>query len=147
MRLSTYALVVICSATVASGCDRRTPTEPIAPRLPEAHPTAPPPRRPATPPRVVSGVDLSPVAGAQVSINATAYSTDATGAFAAEIFTNDPLDVDAPGFLPRRTRYDGSGFITLWPVANEAESAAVRAMVYQRGKPQGEVLVPAAAGQ
>ena len=92
-----------------------------------------------------------PVRGAAVSIEGDAYVSDGDGyfTFAGEVGPRwgAALDVDAPGFLPRRTKIDDARVIGLWPVASDLEGIAVRAMVYQRGGPHGEVLFPPAPGE
>ncbi len=91
--------------------------------------------------RVVSGVDETPVAGASVSFEGDDGAPVLSGP-RGEASPADPLlanygrafgtavDVDAPGFLPRRTRVPADRLITLWPVADETEAEAVREMVY-----------------
>jgi hypothetical protein len=90
--------------------------------------------------RVVSGVDETPVAGASVTFegddapvlsgsNGEASPADPLLANYGRAF-GTAVDVDAPGFLPRRTRVPDDRLITLWPVADEAEAEAVREMVY-----------------
>jgi hypothetical protein len=94
------------------------------------------------PVRILSGGDSRPVAKAVVLIDGDTYqSTDAgevmpSGYFGAP--TGAEIDVEAPGFLPRRTRIDRERLVVLWPVADDAEAEAVREMVYGRDP----VLVP-----
>jgi hypothetical protein len=98
--------------------------------------------------RVVSGVDGQPVVGAAVSIGGARLDsdTDAKGEVFPDAysgaFKGAEIDVDAPGFLPRRTRIPLDRLVTLWPVADDTEAEAVREMVYQRGNPLGDVLHP-----
>jgi hypothetical protein len=90
--------------------------------------------------RIVSGADGTPVAGAAVAFE-NADSDDRSGP-GGEVSPSDyiyatygilpgtAVDVDARGFLPRRTRIERDGVVTLWPVADDAEADAVRRMVY-----------------
>lgn len=90
--------------------------------------------------RIVSGADGTPVAGAAVAFE-NADSPDRSGP-GGEVSPTDYIystygvppgtgvDVDARGFLPRRTRIERGGVVTLWPVADGAEADAVRRMVY-----------------
>ena len=144
MRSIDRALLVLLACVALNACgDRRSPLEPIV--LP---PTAPPQPAPSTSIvfRVISGADQTPVAHAAVSIADASYTTDADGYFTAEASAGAAVDVDAAGFLPRRTKFDGGRFITLWPTADDVEAAALRAMVYQREPPNSEVLLPRAPG-
>jgi hypothetical protein len=94
--------------------------------------------------RIVSGGDGKPVAGAQVRLGGQGYATDGNGEVMTAPGVGVPvgaeIDVDAPGFLPRRTRVPGDRLVTLWPVASDAEAEAVREMVY--GGPRGDILLP-----
>jgi hypothetical protein len=90
--------------------------------------------------RIVNGADGTAVAGAAVSFE-NADSDDRSGPV-GEVSPTDyfyatyglppgtGVDVDARGFLPRRTRIERDGVVTLWPVADDAEADAVRRMVY-----------------
>jgi hypothetical protein len=90
--------------------------------------------------RIVSGADGTPVPGAAVAFE-NADSDDRSGP-GGEVSPSDyiyatygippgtAVDVDARGFLPRRTRIERDGVVTLWPVADDAEADAVRRMVY-----------------
>jgi hypothetical protein len=90
--------------------------------------------------RIVNGVDGTAVAGAAVSFE-NADSDDRSGP-GGEVSPTDYIyatygippgtgvDVDARGFLPRRTRIERDGVVTLWPVADDAEAEAVHRMVY-----------------
>ena len=62
-------------------------------------------------------------------------TTDANGQFEwpGTVRPEATLDVDAPGFLPHRTRLfavSSTNQIALWPAANEAEIAAIKAMAF-----------------
>jgi hypothetical protein len=88
--------------------------------------------------RVISGWDNAPVSGALVRVGEQAVTTDVSGYFTAG-FSDDnlPIDIDAPGYLPRRTReLTGitAGAITLWPAANEAEQQAINAMAFYQNR-------------
>jgi hypothetical protein len=68
----------------------------------------------------------------------TALKTDANGQFEwpRSVLPDAPLDVDAPEFLPHRTRMFAMSSpyqIALWPAANEAETAAIKAMAFSGG--------------
>lgn len=90
--------------------------------------------------RIVNGADGTAVAGAAVAFE-NADSDDRSGP-GGEVSPTDyfyatygvppgtGVDVDARGFLPRRTRIERDGVVTLWPVADDAEAEAVRRMVY-----------------
>jgi hypothetical protein len=97
------------------------------------------------PVRIVSGADRRPVPGAQVLLDGVGHVSNAEGevipapgSYGAP--TGVDVDVDAAGFLPRRTRVPPDRLITLWPVAGESEADAVREMVY--GGPRGTILLP-----
>ena len=97
--------------------------------------------------RIVSGADGSPVQGATVVIEGQTHQSDADGKVTvAAPFGAWATDVDAGGFLPRRTTAAASQTIALWPVANEVEANAVRAMVYARGGLSDGVLFPPDSG-
>jgi hypothetical protein len=53
----------------------------------------------------------------------------------ASLAIGEPVEVEAPGFLPRRTRVPSNGIIRMWPIAGDAEREAVRKMVYQWAGP------------
>ena len=111
--------------------------------------TPPDPLAKFQPVRIVSGADLGPVPGAAVVIEGSPYVTDPKGEVvpggSSGAESGASIDVDAPGFLPRRTRIDDDRRVTLWPVASEAEAEAVRRMVYRRIGPE-EVLYPPEPG-
>jgi hypothetical protein len=70
-------------------------------------------------------------------MNGAALTTDANGQFdwPGTVPPEAPLDIDAPGFLPHRTRLfavPSTNQIPLWPAANEAEAAAIQAMAFFR---------------
>jgi hypothetical protein len=102
--------------------------------------------------RIVSGVDNRPVAGAAVSFagdeGPVLSSVNGEAVPADYIFatygtpTGTAIDVDSPGFLPRRTRIEPNRLVMLWPVADDSEAEAVRRMVYG-GR---EVLQPLDSG-
>jgi len=141
-------LVWIAVVLLAAACDdpvdrRSTPTGPSEPAAPGG---------PAAPAGsysiwIVSGADGSPVRGATVVIEGRTYQSDDQG----KVTDAAPpgtwaLDVDAAGFLPRRTTTGVTRTIALWPVASQAEAEAVRSMVYQRGGRDDGVLMPAQSG-
>jgi hypothetical protein len=84
------------------------------------------------------------VAGAVVVIDGNRFLSDEKGEVPFDA-DRGAIDVDAPGFLPRRTRIDYGRGIALWPVADDAEAEAVREMVYGGGGPEA-VLQPPSAG-
>jgi hypothetical protein len=54
------------------------------------------------------------------------------------------IDVDVPGFFPRRTRLSSvpaTNLVTLWPVAGETEAEAIRSIAFHRGWGSGEFFV------
>lgn len=64
-------------------------------------------------------------------------TADANGQFVCSgtVSLYAAIDVDAAGFLPHRTRLFGvssTNLIALWPVANDAEAAAIQSMVFVR---------------
>lgn len=142
------AVIVLVACFAATACTQGNRSELTAPLPTSPGPTAP--ARSAFTFRIVSGPDQMPVSGATVSIEGDRYVSDGEGYFtlagAVGPRWGGALDVDAPGFLPRRTTIDDARVIGLWPVASDVEAAAVRAMVYQRGSPYGEVLFPPAPG-
>jgi len=148
MRSFLRSVVVLGACVAVTACNEKNRSDLAVPL-----PTSPGPTSSPTSPltfRIVSGPDQMPVRGAAVSIEGDGYVSDGDGyfTFAGEAGPRwgAALDVDAPGFLPRRTKIDGDRVIGLWPVASDAEADAVRAMVYQRGGPHGEVLFPPAPG-
>lgn len=100
--------------------------------------------------RIVSGADLTPVSDALVTLDSRPYRSDLAGYVVADLPTTPvfvtPADVEAPGFLTRRTSVRAGDTVTLWPVADEAEAAAIRAMVYERPAPFGPTLMPLSDG-
>ncbi len=130
--------VLVCGLGCSQG-ERLTgssPTSPTAPPLPEY-------RRPI---QITSGADQAPVAHARVLINDEYHESDQNGQVQPDFYTDASMgatfDVEAPGFLPRKTRIPADRVITLWPAADDTEADAIRQMVYGRGAPFGEVLVP-----
>ena len=142
MRRRQSWVTTLCFALILGGwtlgCSN-SPTSPGRNRLPLGQP---PPQGPPPPPAsrtltVVSGWDQTPVPSAQVRLEAASFTTDANGRFESPgtVPPEAALDVDAPGFLPRRTRLGevaATNQITLWPAANEAEAAAIQAMAFYR---------------
>jgi len=91
---------------------------------------------------VVSGWDQAPVAGATVELAGTTVTTSATGQFTLpEAARNHvPVDVDATGFLPHRTRLSAiprNDVIQLWPAANDSDAAAIREMLFYENTQAG----------
>lgn len=134
---------------VAAACD-----DAVTRQATPAGPSGPPsPAGPAAPTSgyslwIVSGADGSPVRGAAVVIEGRAYQSDDRG----KVTVAAPLgawatDVEAAGFLPRRTTTAANQVISLWPAANDAEAEALRQMVYQRGGARDGVLYPPDSGQ
>jgi hypothetical protein len=134
MRTLVCRLLVLGVGLWAAGCGGDG-TSPAAPS------TLPP--EPFLSVWITSGDGGKPVAGARVSIDGVSYVSNETGAVTPAgpgAPRGSAIDVDADGFLPRRTRIPATRVITLWPVAGEAEAEAVREMVYGRGG--GDVLHP-----
>ena len=126
--IGAMALATLC--VVGTGCSRQdSPTSP-GPR-PGPPPPAPAPVAGTLTLRVVSGADQTPVTGARILIGDMPYVTNGVGDVTAQASHGSPVDIDVPGFLPRRTSVQAfSQTIALWPVANESEADAVRMMVY-----------------
>jgi hypothetical protein len=85
-----------------------------------------------------------PVAKAAVVLNGITYITDDSGMVAfggAVVAAGVPVEVQATGYLPRRTRVPSSNEIRLWPVASDAEAEALHQMAYGWGGP-GDVFYP-----
>jgi hypothetical protein len=85
--------------------------------------------------RILAGpTNTIPVDNAVVVVGVGSFATGPDGkliAGPAGLAVGDPVEIQATGFLPRRTRIPSGGQIRLWPVANDAERDALRAMVYQ----------------
>ena len=143
VRLVGVALVASIGVVLAA-CDdavtrQATPVGPSGPSTP----TGPAPPTSSYSLWIVSGADGSPVRGAAVVIEGRPYQSDDSG----RVTVAAPLgawatDVEAAGFLPRRTTTAANQAIALWPAANDAEAEAVRQMVYQRGGARDGVLYP-----
>ncbi|MGE5198970.1 MAG: carboxypeptidase-like regulatory domain-containing protein [Rhodospirillaceae bacterium] len=131
-------IVVVLSAAACDHASRQaTPAGPSSPAAPTRSNSV----------WIVSGADGSPVRDAAVVIEGQAYRSDDNG----QVTVAAPpgawaIDVEAAGFLPRRTTTAVNQIIALWPVANEAEAQAVRQMVYQRGGALDGVLYPPDSG-
>ena len=128
--------VAACDDAAVRQAAPAAPTEPTGPTSPGS-PTV------SYYVRIVSGADGSPVQGATVVIDGQTHQSDADGKVTvAAPFGAWATDVDAAGFLPRRTTTAANQTIALWPVANQAEADAVRQMVYERGAARDGVLYP-----
>jgi hypothetical protein len=137
MKTATPSVLAIALGLVVVGCGHEgTPATSTAP----TSATSPAPSGFGTV-RIVSGPDGTPVVGASVTFEgddeAPALSGPSGEASPADWMLatygraiGTAVDVDARGFLPRRTRVPDDRVITLWPVADEAEAEAVREMVY-----------------
>ncbi len=79
---------------------------------------------------IVSGWDRTPVFGAIVKMGIQQATTNADGQVFESSEIGARLDIDAPGFLPRKTTVPANLDVTLWPVTNEQEADAIRSMVY-----------------
>ena len=134
-------IVVVISAAACDDVITRQAT-PVGPSEPST-PTEPAPPTVSRSISIVSGADGSPVRGATVVIEGQSYQSDHQGKvpFAASLGAS-AIDVEAAGFLLRRTTTATSQTIALWPVANDAEAEAVRRMVYKRGSARDGVLYP-----
>ena len=141
--VGAVALATLC--VVGTACSKQdAPTSPGP--GPDPPPAAPPPVAGTLTLRVVSGADQSPVTGATILINNIPYVTNSVGDVTAAASTGSPVDIDVPGFLPRRTSVQTFSLtIALWPVLNEAEADAVRMMVYNFA--WNEMLYPPAGNE
>ena len=84
--------------------------------------------------RIVSGWDDSPVAGARVLVDGVQRSTEDDGSLTDVVdLRGRAIDIDARGFLPRKTRITAER-LTLWPAASEQEVQAIARLVYYRGR-------------
>jgi hypothetical protein len=141
MRTLVCCVLAVVAVLHAAGCGDGGPT---APGPSATGPTPVPQPESFQPVRIVSGVDRRPVAGADVLLEGSGHVSNVQGEVipgsGERAGAGAEIDVDAPGFLPRRTRVPGDRLVTLWPVASDAEAGAVRQMVY--GGPRGDVLVP-----
>jgi hypothetical protein len=79
---------------------------------------------------VVSGDDGLPVAGAQVWVAGTRWTTDGAGQVPVPVEATASVDVAAEGFLDRQTRL-GHGPLTLWPIAPGRGGEYVREIIYR----------------
>lgn len=145
MRRQFVCILVVLSASACKDAVTR-PATPAGPSGPAA-PTSPSAPAPSYSLWIVSGSDGSPVRGATVVIDGQTHRSDDKG----KVTVAAPLgswaaDVEASGFLPRRTTTAANQNIAMWPVASQADADAVRAMVYQRGGSFDGVLMPAAPG-
>ena len=125
----------LCLALIVGGWGLGCSESPTSPGGFPRPPAAPPPTAASRTVSVVSGWDQTPVAHAQVRMDGAALTTDANGQFEwpRTVPPEQPLDVDAAGFLPHRTRMFGvreTYTIALWPASNEAEAAAIKAMAF-----------------
>lgn len=109
------------------GCGGGTPAGPAPGSAPVPSPVQLPP---LTVLSVISGDDGTPVAGASVQVGGTNYSTDSAGQFsltAAASVGPSPrgaaVVIEAPGFLPRRTRLRTVADLqfALWPASIPAK--------------------------
>ena len=141
--IGAVALATLC--VVGTACSKQdAPTSPGP--GPDPPPAAPPPVAGTLTLRVVSGADQSPVTGATILISNIPYVTNSVGDVTAAASTGSPVDIDVPGFLPRRTSVQTFSLtIALWPVLNEAEADAVRMMVYNFA--WNETLYPPAGNE
>jgi len=146
MCVAIRRLLVVGLTLAASGCGQEGPR----PSPTDDSAAAPPSLLQGV--RIVSGVDNRPVAGATVYFEDDdgPVLSDGNGEAAPVGYisatygtpTGSAIDVDSPGFLPRRTRIEPNRLVTLWPVADDTEAEAVRRMVYG-GR---EVLQPLDSG-
>ena len=134
MRRQQPWVTTLCFALILGGWTLACSDVPTSPGI-NRPPQGPPLQRASETLTVVSGWDQTPVPSAQVRMDGAAFTTDANGQFElpGTAVAGGLLDVDAPGFLPRRTRLGElpvANQITLWPAANEAEAAAIKAMAF-----------------
>lgn len=141
MRPIPVLLILTIAGTAACGADGDT--RPFSVVGPTPASTAPPPS-PAGPTgrlTVTNGWTNAPVAQALVTIGAETVVADAAGQF--EVTAAGPCvgaRIVAPGYLDRRVNClppaasQGRMAVTLWPVENDAERAALREFAF-RGFP------------
>jgi hypothetical protein len=120
--------LIVLTAAVTFGC-RETPASPSMPPEPQTL-------------AIVSGWDQTPIGGAAVQLDGTPTTTSSTGQFTLPVGARNgmTIDVDVEGFLPHRTRLSAvprNKVIALWPVANNAEATAIRAMVFYEDREAG----------
>jgi hypothetical protein len=116
---------------------------------PPAGPTPFPGTGQAQPPdvavTVVDGWDNAPVAAARVTIHDQSFVTDARGSLIVpRALSGSTMDVDAVGFLPRRTYFQTVNPTTLWRVTEEREAEAIRDFVFFRDQ-SGTYVLPSLA--
>lgn len=144
MRAPIRVVFVVCVGLCASACNQASNGN----RVTGPSPTSPASSLPVErqPVLITSGADGTPVAGARVLINDEEYLSGPIGQVEFDPYSGasagDRVDVDAAGFLPRKTKLNSSRVVTLWPVADDTESDAVREMVYRRGQAIDQVLTP-----
>jgi hypothetical protein len=145
MRTLDLRLLVVGAGIYAGACGGGgAGVAPTAPTTSSAEVLPPAGKQPV---RILSGGNGKPVVGAIVSVNYDDnYASDGNGNVVPGPYSDWPMgaaiDVDASGYLPRRTTVPGDRVVTLWPVADGTEADAVREMVYG----QGEVLYPHDSG-
>jgi len=123
------ALAVAGTIACGSGGDTRAPLTITGPSSGEAIRIT-----------VTNGVTNAPVTQARVTVGADTMVTDATGQL--DVATASPClpaTIDADGYLERRvlclgaTEPQGRAAVTLWPVASDAERAALQAFAFRGG--------------
>lgn len=82
-----------------------------------------------------STVTGNPVAGAQVVVAGTAYTTNAEGAItlASAVATGATIDTSAAGFIDRATLFGTATSLTLWQLPPGGDANFVRQLAYNRG--------------
>jgi hypothetical protein len=148
MQAPIHVAFVVCVGLCGAACDQaNTGNRVIGPSPAAPSPSIPVERQPV---QITSGADGTPVAGARVVIDYDEYYSGPNGQVEFDPYsgasTGASVDVDAPGFLPRKTRLTSTRVVTLWPVASDAEAEAVHEMVYRRGQAVDQVLTPVTAG-
>ena len=135
MRKTIFPGVVI-GTSMALACGGKSTQSPTQPSSVPVVSDAPSPPSPAASISltVMDGWTGTPVAGAQVSGEGINAVTGAGGTLQLTLRPGAclPLDIEAPGFLHRRTCARPPS-MTLWPVADQAEAAATRNAAFHFG--------------
>ncbi len=132
---------VAVAVAAACGSSQTGPTPVVSGQAP-----LPPAESPAiTRVTVVSGWDDAPVAGARVQVNGKAMVTDGGGTISDTAdMRGAAIDIEAAGFLVRRTRVDRP-MLRLWPAADERSAQAIRQLAYSREFTEQDTLRQIAA--
>jgi hypothetical protein len=96
--------------------------------------------------RIVSGADQSPIEGAAVLVDGAAYTSRSDGRLSDRsvyVARTAAIDIDAPGYLPRRSLLAHAADLALWPIEGDDEKEATRQMVYERDGVMRDLFIPA----